>query len=164
MSFLKKLKTYQPLIIIIALIISFTLIRQMIYGYNFDALMYDMMGFTFIIFGGIKLLRWEGFIEAFRSYDDIAQKFYWWAVAYPLFEVGLGLLYWFRIMPVMTNIMTILLTSLTTVSVVKELRKDKPFPCACLGVVFVLPMTWVTLFENLFVIAMALIMLTRSYS
>ena len=162
MSLSEKIKTYRPLIIIVAAIAAFTLLRQIINGYSFDGMMYDMMGITFLVFGGIKLFNWEGFVEAFQSYDDVAQKFYWYAVAYPFFEIGLGLMYWFRFMPVATNIVTILLTLLTTVSVVKELRKNKPFPCACLGAVFVLPMTWVTLVENSFVIVMALIMLIRS--
>lgn len=163
MAIVEKLKEYRPLIIIISIIVFLTLLLQIKNGYNLDAMMYDMMGITFVVFGGIKLLRWGGFVEAFQMYDDVARRFYWWAVAYPFFEIGLGLLYWFRIMPVATNIITILLTSLTTFSVVKELRKNNPFPCACLGAVFVLPMTWVTLVENMFVIGMALIMLARMY-
>lgn len=163
-SFTEKIKQYQPLIIIVALIAIFTLVRQYLYGMDFDAMLYDCMGITFLVFGGIKLVHWQGFVDAFRSYDDVAQKFYWYAVAYPFFEIGLGLLYWFRIAPIFTNVVTILLTSLTTYSVIKELRKQNPFPCACLGDVFVLPMTWVTLAENSFVIVVAIILLLRSFS
>lgn len=161
-TFAEKIKQYQPLIIIIALIALFTFARQWYYGMDFDAMLYDCMGITFLVFGGIKLLHWQGFVEAFRSYDDVAQMFYWYAVAYPFFEIGLGLLYWFRIAPIFTNVVTILLTSVTTYSVIKELRKQNPFPCACLGDVFVLPMTWVTLAENSFVILVALILLFRT--
>lgn len=161
MSLTEKLQQYRPLMLIIAGIALVTLFLQLVRGYNFDAMLYDCMGITFLIFGAIKLLRWQGFVDAFRSYDDLAQRFYWYAVIYPFFEIGLGLLYWLRIAPVFTNVATIALTSLTTLSVVKELRKNNPFPCACLGTVFVLPMTWVTLAENMFVIVVALILLMR---
>lgn len=163
MSLSEKIKVYRPLIIIVGLIAAFTLVRQYLYGMDFDAMLYDCMGITFLVFGGIKLLRWQGFVDAFRSYDDVAQKFYWYAVAYPFFEISLGLLYWFRLAPVFTNVVTLILTSLTTFSVIKELRKQNPFPCACLGVVFELPMTWVTLAENTFVMIVALILLLRSW-
>lgn len=159
----EKIKTYAPLLIIIALIIGLTCMMQIVYGFNLHNFMYDFMAFTFLIFGGVKMLNWHGFIDAFRSYDDVAQKFYWYAALYPLFEVSLGLLYWFRLFPIFTNVITILLAALTTFSVIKELRKNNPFPCACLGAVFVLPMTWVTLFENLFMIVMALLLLIELF-
>jgi hypothetical protein len=161
-SLIEKIKVYQPLIIIIGLIAIFTFVRQYLYGMNLEAMLNDCMGVTFLVFGGIKLLRWQGFVDAFRSYDDVAQKLYGYAVAYPFFEITLGLLYWFRAVPVFTNVVTICLTSLTTYSVIKELRKQNPFPCACLGVVFKLPMTWVTLAENSFVIVVALFLLARN--
>jgi hypothetical protein len=163
MSVSEKIKVYQPLIIIVGFITLFTVVRQYLYGMNFDAMLNDCMGITFLVFGGIKLVRWEGFVDAFRSYDDVARKFYGYAVAYPFFELGLGLLYWFRAVPVFTNVVTLVLTSLTTFSVIKELRKQNPFPCACLGVVFKLPMTWVTLAENSFVMLAAVILLLRSW-
>ena len=155
----EKIKIYAPLLRIIVIIAFLTVLMQIVHGFNLHNLMYDFMAFTFLIFGGIKMLKWQGFIDAFRSYDDIAQMLWWYAPLYPLFEVSLGLLYWFRLFPVFTNIITILLASLTTYSVIKELRKHNPFPCACLGAVFVLPMTWVTLVENIFMIAMAIMLL-----
>ena len=162
-NILEKVRVYAPLIIIIALIIGLTLCKQILYGLSMHDFMYDFMAFTFLIFGGIKMFNWHGFIDAFRSYDDVAQKFYWYAALYPLFEVGLGLFYLFRLFPVFTNSVTILLAAFTTFSVVKELRKNNPFPCACLGAVFVLPMTWVTLFENIFMIVMAFLLLIKSF-
>lgn len=159
----EKIKTYAPLLIIIGIICALTLAMQIARGFNLEAMMYDFMAFTFLIFGGVKMLNWRGFIDAFRSYDDVAKRFYWYAALYPLFEIGLGIAYWFRWAPVFTNIVTILLTFASTISVIKELRKDRPFPCACLGAVFVLPMTWVTLFENLFMMIMAFMLLIKAF-
>jgi hypothetical protein len=40
-----------------------------------------------------------------------------------------------------------------------KLLKKEEIPCACLGTVFKVPMIWVTLAEDLLMVAMAVIML-----
>ena len=49
--------------------------------------------------------------------------------------------------------------AISSIGVAIELSKKKEIMCACLGVVFKLPMTYVTLLEDLLMAAMALIML-----
>lgn len=160
MNLIQKLREYLPLLCIVLSIIAFVIYRQ--YGvFNIHSMMYDFMGTTFMVFGAIKLLNWRGFVEAYQMYDLVAARSTLYAYLYPIFEVVLGYLFFMRLYVVPACIVTIILTGLSTLSVIKELRKDNPFPCACLGVVFVLPMTWVTLFENLFMMAMALVMLLR---
>ena len=158
---LKSLKVYSPLVAIVVVIGIITLLRQMIYGLNVEAMMYDCMGITLLVFGTIKLLRWQGFVDAFRSYDLVAQRSELYAKMYPLIEIALGFLYLQRILPLFTNVTTLVLTSLSTISVVRELRKPNPMPCACMGAVFVLPMTWVTLAENGFMMAVAIVLLIK---
>jgi phage shock protein PspC (stress-responsive transcriptional regulator) len=46
-----------------------------------------------------------------------------------------------------------------TVGVISALKSKRTIVCACLGGFFNLPMSYVTLFENLTMIAMAFIML-----
>jgi hypothetical protein len=41
----------------------------------------------------------------------------------------------------------------------RELRKNNQIPCACLGVVFKIPMTWVTFIEDVAMAAMAAAMI-----
>lgn len=160
MNFMEKLKTYKPLIIIISLIIVFVIARQIVGGYSFITMMHDFMGVTFIVFGGIKLFRWQGFVEAYMMYDVVAKHSKVYAYLYPLFEVGLGYLLFMQLYTVQACVATLVLTGLSTIGVVKQLRKKNPFPCACLGVVFVLPMTWVTLFENCFMMVMAVVLMS----
>lgn len=155
MNFVKKLKTYKPLIFIVGLILLLVVVRQVLNGYDPTTAMYDFMGITFLVFGFIKMLKWHGFVDAYMSYDVIARHSRLYAYAYPVFEVVLGYLFFMQLYVFYASVATIILTGLSTIGVVNELRKKNPFPCACLGAVFVLPMTWVTLFENLFMMAMA---------
>jgi len=43
--------------------------------------------------------------------------------------------------------------------VYQKLRAGEEVPCACLGTVFTIPMTWVTLGEDLLMASMALVLL-----
>lgn len=151
-----KIKSYIPLITIVFLISAFVFARQLFYGFSLQQLMHEFMGTTFFVFGFIKALRWKGFVEAFRSYDIIAKHSSLFAYLYPVIEMLIGILFFKKIYPVGVSVFTIGLLSFGMIGVLQELRKNNPFPCACLGAVFVLPMTWVTLFEDLFMIVMAL--------
>lgn len=152
-------KDFLPLILIFFIIIAFTFSRQIIHGWDLHRAMRDFMASFFIIFGGFKLLNLHGFAQAYSMYDIIAQKSIAYAYAYPFIEVGLGFAYLFNIYPMATNIITLVLMIVSSIGVARELRKKKTIVCACLGTVFKIPMTYVTLAEDLIMAAMALIML-----
>jgi len=57
------------------------------------------------------------------------------------------------------DVCTLLLMGISSVGVFKKLQSKEEIPCVCLGVIFKLPMTKVTLLENLFMAVMALLML-----
>jgi hypothetical protein len=50
---------------------------------------------------------------------------------------------------------------ISALGVANELRKKQTIMCACLGTVFKIPMTYVTLFEDLLMASMALYMLVK---
>jgi len=152
-------KDFLPLIVIFGLIIAFTLIGQLRSGWNMTHAMNDFMGAFFIVFGGFKLLNWQGFVKAYQMYDVIAKKSVIYAYAYPLIEVGLGIFYLKNLFPFWTNLVTLVVMLVSSIGVAQELAKKKTIVCACLGTVFKVPMTYVTLFEDLLMAGMALIML-----
>ncbi len=153
------LNDFMPLIIIFAIIITLTLSGQLIRGWDAKSAMSDFMGFFFIIFGGFKVMNLAGFAEAYSTYDIIAKRSEWYAYAYPFIELTLGVLYLTRTFPMFTNVTTLIVMLVSSIGVAQEVAKGKDIVCACLGVVFKIPMTWVTLFEDLLMAAMALIML-----
>ncbi|MEX0848894.1 MAG: MauE/DoxX family redox-associated membrane protein [Candidatus Dependentiae bacterium] len=152
-------KDFLPLIAIFLIVISFVGLRQLSYGPDLRAAMSDFMAAFFIIFGAFKLLNLKGFAEAYATYDVIAKKSIIYAYAYPFIEIALGLAYLFRLFPNVTNFVTLIVMFVSAIGVAIELSKGRDITCACLGVVFKIPMTYVTLFEDLLMAAMALIML-----
>ncbi len=152
-------KDFLPLIIIFAVILGFTIVRQMYLGWCPHLFMADFMGSFFIVFGGFKVLNWHGFAEAYAMYDIIAKRSKLYAYAYPLIELSLGALYFLGWYPFHTNLITLVVMLVGAMGVGIELSKGKTIVCACLGAVFKLPMTYVTLFEDLLMAGMALVML-----
>lgn len=155
-----SLRDFLPLIIIFACIIMFTLVRQFIAGdWQLLESMQDFMAAFFIIFGTFKIINWHGFAEAYATYDILAQRSTIYAYAYPLIELGLGFAYLFRIYPIATNSITFIVMIISSIGVALELLKKRSIMCACLGVVFKIPMTYVTLFEDIVMAGMSLGML-----
>ncbi len=155
----KIIRDYLPLIVIFALITAFTFLRQFYLGFSFQQGMRDFMGAFFIIFGLFKIINWHGFAQAYATYDIIAKRSKTYAYAYPLFELALGVAYFLNIYPAATNMTTLILMTVSSIGVAIEVAQQKPIICACLGVFFKVPLTYVTLFEDLLMAFMALIML-----
>lgn len=154
------LSKFWPLIFIFAFIYTLTILAVSISG-KFDWLFAMRMfeGFFFIIFGGFKIINWTGFVNAYQTYDIIAARSRAYAYIYPLIEIGLGVSYLSNFNPVVTNWVTITIMSIGAIGVSQALLAKKEVQCACLGVVFKVPMTKVTLLEDVLMIAMAATML-----
>lgn len=154
-----SVRDFLPLIIIFALITAFTLVRQLIGEWCLMGAMNDFMAGFFLVFGAFKIINLNGFVTAYKMYDLLAQQSTAYAYAYPFIELGLGFSYLFGWYPLATNIITFVIMLIGAIGVGLELAKGKEIMCACLGVVFKLPMTYVTLLEDLLMASMALGML-----
>ena len=127
------------------------------------SLMRNFMGGFFLIFSFFKLLDLQGFADAYRSYDIIAKKFAAWSFVYPFAELCLGAAYVLGFAPIATNVTTLVLMLVGSVGVLQTLLNKRAIQCACLGTVLKLPMTKVTLAEDLSMAAMAAAMLIISW-
>lgn len=124
------------------------------------------MGMFFLTFGGFKIYNLNGFKKAFKKYDILAEKSNTYATTYPFLEFSLGVLYiaiaFFDIptqFQMITHVLAILIMSIGAFGVLNTLREGRNLKCACLGNVFNVPMTSVTLTEDIIMALMALIML-----
>ena len=153
------LKDLVPLFVIVGVILLFSIITTLITKQNFGFGMRMFMGGFFVVFGLLKVLKLKNFAIAYKEYDIIAMRSNIYAHAYPFIELGLGMLYFTSLAPLLTNIATIVVMGIGAVGVYLKLRKKEEIPCACLGTVFKVPMTWVTLVEDLLMVGMAVIML-----
>jgi hypothetical protein len=155
-----KAKDFLPLIVIFLIIIVFTIAKAAITKIlTAHSIMNDFMAAFFLIFGFFKIINLQQFADAYAMYDLIAKRSRAYALAYPFIELALGICYLLRLYPAATNIFTLILMIVSATGVAIELSKGKQITCACLGAVFKIPMTYVTLLEDLLMAAMALAML-----
>lgn len=150
---------FLPLIIIIGSIIVFIVVSRSFNGWSLKETMLDFMAGFFLVFGVFKAINLQGFVEAYSMYDIIAQRTKIYAYMYPFIEVILGIAYLLRYNLFLVNIITLLVMVIGSVGVIIELRRNRQITCACLGAVFKLPMTYVTLAEDLIMGIMALYMI-----
>jgi copper chaperone CopZ len=153
------IKDLIPLFVIVGAILLFSVIITFLMNQNFGFGMRMFMGEFFVVFGTLKLIKLKDFAIAYKEYDIIAKRSNVYAHAYPFIELGLGILYFTNLVPFITNIITIIVMGIGAIGVYIKLLKKEEIPCACLGTVFKVPMTWVTLVEDLLMVAMAVIML-----
>lgn len=157
------LKKFLPLIIIFALIGAFTIVMQFVHGFTIHNAMYDFMGAFFVVFGLFKIIKIQGFAEAYATYDIVAKRIPLYAYIYPFIELLVGIAYLARFQLVLANWITLILMIVSSIGVALELAKGKTIVCACLGTVFKIPMTYVTLAEDIIMGLMALGMLIGYY-
>jgi len=155
-----SLTTYKPLILIVSFIAGVCFFSQ----YNVDQfswmlwMRHFMAGF-FIVFAFFKMLNLEGFASSYSMYDIIAKRCYSYGFVYPFLELGLGILYLTNSFPYITNVLTIVILGISSIGVIESNLNERKIKCACLGDVFNLPMTTVTIVENVSMIVMAIVML-----
>jgi len=145
-----KLKEYRSLIIVLTSIIVGVVIIQNIRGVTSSIdFMRIFMGLFFIVFGFFKTLDLKGFVMAYAEYDIIAIRSSIYAYVYPFIELALGILYLSNTYLIGVNIVTVFIMGIGSIGVIKTLLDKRKIRCACLGTVVKLPMTTVTVIEDL---------------
>ena len=149
--------TYKPLILVASFVIGVTALIEVRAGELFPMRAMDnfMAGF-FIFFSFFKFLNLQAFADAFSTYDVLAKRSRTYALAYPFVELALGVLFALGLFTVLANILTVVLMAVGNYGIWLVLKRKGTIQCACLGTIFKLPMTKVTLFENTFMMFMAL--------
>jgi copper chaperone CopZ len=144
-------KTYYPLFLVMGLIALVSFVGG-------DWMMNFMGGF-FIVFGAFKLLDVPSFANAYARYDVIAKVFKPWGYAYPFIETALGFAFLFHFHMLTAVWVALVLSVIGTIGAVQAMLSKQTIQCACLGTVFHLPMSVVTIVENVGMAAMAAMML-----
>ena len=153
-------ETYKPILLIFFYIITSASLIQFAKGsFNYMQWMnYFMAGF-FLVFSFFKMLDIKGFAESYAMYDVLAMRFKPWGFIYPFVELGLGLAYLTNFQPFATNIITLVVMSVSITGVLQSVLNKKKIQCACLGAVFNLPMSTVTIIEDALMIGMSGLMI-----
>ncbi|MGC2310018.1 MAG: MauE/DoxX family redox-associated membrane protein [Candidatus Babeliaceae bacterium] len=153
-----KLTDFLPLIIIFTLIITFTFLRALTQPINWIYIMADFMGAFFVVFGGFKIMNWKLFAKAYADYDIIAHRISLYAYIYPLIECLLGIAYLAHWQLKYISLFTAILMVVSSLGIFIALVQKKQIMCACLGTFFNIPLTNISLVEDILMALMAFMM------
>lgn len=155
-------QTYKPILLIFAYITAIAIIAgREAGGLNVMVAMRVFMSGFFLTFSFFKMLDLQGFADSYSMYDIIARKFRVWAYAYAFVELALGLAYALDLFPLVTNAVTFVVMAVSLIGVLKSVLNKQKIRCACLGAVFNLPMSTVTIIEDGLMILMSGIAIAR---
>ena len=154
------LETYKPILLIFAYISTVSVIAARVGNeIHWIQCMNNFMAGFFLVFSFFKMLNISAFAESYAMYDIIAKRVKVWGFIYPFVELTLGIAYLIHFNPFITYISTIIIMGVSSIGVMISVLNKKKIQCACLGAVFNLPMSTVTIIEDLLMVVMATIML-----
>ena len=151
---------YKPILLIFGYIMVITLLIQFIQiSFNWMQWMRHFMAGFFLVFSFFKMLNLKGFAESYAMYDIIAKRWSGWGYVYAFIELLLGLAFLSGFNPLLTNAVTLVVMSVSIVGVLQSVLNKRKIKCACLGDVFNLPMSTITIIEDALMIVMSAVML-----
>lgn len=125
------------------------------------AFMHYFMGLFLCCFAMLKIFNLSAFADGFQMYDLIAKHSRTYAYVYPFLELALGLGYLSFLLPPLVYILTMVLMAVGTVGVIRALDKGLDINCPCMGSVLDVPLSTVTLTEDIGMGLMAFFMLVN---
>lgn len=152
--------TYKPILLIFGYITGVTfLLEYLAGGFMLERWMAHFMAGFFLVFSFFKLLNLEGFADSYSTYDIIAKRWRGWGYVYAFTELALGLAFLTGWAPLVVNGITLIVMTISIIGVLQSVLNKRKIKCACLGDVFNLPMSTVTIIEDGLMIAMSALML-----
>ena len=153
-------ETYKPILLIFGYITVISSISSLWSGeFELMTFMRVFMSGFFLVFSFFKMLDLKGFATSYSMYDIVAKKIPAWGYIYAFLELALGLAFALDFEPAFTNTFTAILMSVSLIGVLQSVLNKKKIQCACLGAVFNLPMSTVTIIEDGLMIVMSIGML-----
>ncbi|KQS42102.1 heavy metal transporter [Pedobacter sp. Leaf194] len=153
-------ETYKPILLIFGYVTAISLIAAwQNSSINVMVFMRVFMAGFFLTFSFFKMLGLKSFAESYAMYDIVAKKFSGWGYVYAFIELALGLSFAINLSPVVVNWFTLIVMTVSIFGVLESVLNKKKIQCACLGAVFNLPMSTVTIVEDAIMIAMSAAML-----
>jgi copper chaperone CopZ len=150
------LATYRPILLLFAYILTATLAVEFA-AQTFDGMrwMRHFMAGFFLAFSFFKLLDLAGFADSYSTYDIIATNWRGWGYVYAFIELGLGVAFLMNFQPLFTNVATFVVMGVSIIGVLRSVINKRKIRCACLGAVFNVPMSTVTIIEDALMIVMS---------
>ncbi len=158
------IKIYKPILLIFGYVIGITLLVEYMQDkFAWMRWMNHFMAGFFLVFSFFKLLNLKGFAESYSMYDIVAKKWNGWGYVYALIELALGIAFLTGFNPIITNTVTLVVMTVSIIGVLQSVLNNRKIKCACLGDVFNLPMSTITIIEDALMIIMSAGMLLTIY-
>lgn len=158
----KKAHKLYPLYLVFTYLIGMVLLSQIIAGsWDTQKAMQNFMGGFFILFSFFKMLDIKGFASAFSTYDPLSKRWKGYGYLYPFLEVIIGILFLTGVQLLWASVFTFIILMIGSIGVLESVLYKRSISCACLGTVFNLPMTHVTLLENALMLVMSSLIISE---
>jgi copper chaperone CopZ len=152
--------TYKPLLLIFVFIAGISIITARIGNeIHWMKCMNNFMAGFFLTFSFFKLLDINAFAESYAMYDIVAKRIKAYGFIYPFIELTLGIAFLIEFNPFVTNVVALIVMGISIIGVLQSVFKRQKIQCVCLGAVFKLPMSTVTIIEDALMIVMSATML-----
>jgi hypothetical protein len=105
-------------------------------------------------------MGYENFTAVFPQYNPIAARYKFYAYLFPFIELFLGFLFVADLMPLFRDIVGVVIFSVGAYGIFKYQSSDRgTIMCACLGTIIRLPLSTVSLIEDVLMAGFGFIML-----
>ena len=153
--------TYSFILIIVIFglnyFINYIYLKHKSNNINQKVLKNNSMGTLLIFFGILKLINLEKFVDIYSKYDIITTNFKLYGYLFPFIEILIGYMLLLNYKININHIIILILMIISIVSVIISKINGQKFRCGCLGSFFHVPLSYVTIFENIYMIIMILL-------
>ncbi len=156
--------TYQPIIAIfsVTFLMAISTAYAMTAAFPPIRILELFIAFSMCVLGIMKLRDLSSFSVQFLSYDLLARKVVPYSYVYPFAEAGAGILMIAGVWTFLSAPAALFIGTVGAISVFKAVYVDKrELKCACVGGDSSVPLGFVSLTENLMMVAMAIWMLVK---
>jgi glutaredoxin len=159
--------TYRPVIAVFT--VTALMALAMSYAVNNDVFTFRavewFIAFSMVVLAILKLQNVESFSTMFLNYDLLAKRWVRYGYVYPFAEAGAGILMIAGTLNWISIPIALFIGTIGGISVFKAIYIDKrELKCACIGGDSNVPLGFVSLTENLMMVAMAIWMLMMTFS
>lgn len=160
----KQGDTYQPVIAVfaVALVMAFTSCWAQQGALDLIRIVELFIAISMCVLGILKLQDLKSFATGFVQYDLVAQRYVPYSNVYPVIEAGAGAMMIAGLFTWVVAPLALIVSSIGAVSVFKAVYIEKrDLKCACVGGGSSVPLGFISLTENLLMMAMSIWMMTK---
>lgn len=161
----KEGKTYQPVLAVFAVTfpMALTACWAMLGQLEIIRVLELFIAFSMCVLGILKLQDLLSFATGFIQYDLIARRYVPYSYVYPFVEAGAGILMIAGILTWVAAPAALIVGTIGAVSIIKAAFIEKrDLDCACVGGGSEVPLGFLSLTENLMMIAMSIWMMVKA--